>query len=112
MAGENRVLAGKAGAIDAVVAAMRAHVGNAGVLEQACWAMCNICNNGEFGVGWLCVSVRLVKLTDWCESNVIVARQGMRCSAIGVCAVWHQASALISLDLDCRSSCSVQCLFS
>ena len=35
MAGENQVLAGEAGAIDAVVAAMRAHVGNAGVSEQA-----------------------------------------------------------------------------
>ena len=33
--GENQVLAGKAGVIDAVVAAMRAHVGNAGVSEQA-----------------------------------------------------------------------------
>ncbi len=56
-AGENKVLAGKAGAIDAVVAAMRAHVDNAGVLEQACWAMMNICINGAFGVGWLCVCV-------------------------------------------------------
>ena len=54
MAGENKVLAGKAGAIDAVVAAMRAHVGNAGVLEQACRAMNNICaNNGALGVGHL-----------------------------------------------------------
>ena len=34
-AGENQVLAGKAGAIDAVVAAMRAHVGNSGVSVQA-----------------------------------------------------------------------------
>ncbi len=52
MSGENQVLAGKAGAIDAVVAVMRAHVGNAGVLEQACRAMRNICgNNGELGVG-------------------------------------------------------------
>ena len=32
MAGENQVLAGKAGAIDAVVAVMRAHIDNAGVL--------------------------------------------------------------------------------
>ena len=56
---ENKVLAGKAGAIDAVVAAMRAHVGNAGVLQQGCGAMSNICNsNGALGVGWLCVSVR------------------------------------------------------
>ena len=59
VAGENQVLAGKVGAIDAVVAAMRAHVGNAGVLEHVCGAMGNICaNNGQFGVGWLCVSVR------------------------------------------------------
>ena len=57
--GGNKVLAGKAGAIDAVVAAMRAHVGNADVSEQACWAMWSICvKNGAFGVGWLCVSVR------------------------------------------------------
>ncbi len=55
MAGENQVLAGKAGAIDAVVAAMRAHVGNAGVSEPACGAMWNICISGVFGVG--CVSV-------------------------------------------------------
>ena len=58
MACDNQALAGKAGAIDAVVAAMRAHVGNAGVSKQACRAMCNVCNNGELGVGWLCVSVR------------------------------------------------------
>ncbi len=36
----------KAHAIDAVVEVMRAHVGNAGVLEQACWAMQNIIVNG------------------------------------------------------------------
>ncbi len=49
IAGENKVLAGKAGAIDALVAAMRAHVGNSGVLEQACGAMWNICVNGVCG---------------------------------------------------------------
>ena len=53
MAGENQALAGKAGAIEAVVAAMRAHVGNAGVSENACMAMGNICVNGAFGVGHL-----------------------------------------------------------
>ena len=55
VAGENQVLAGKAGAIDAVVAAMRAHVGNAGVSEEACGAMINICAYGEFGVDRVCV---------------------------------------------------------
>ena len=54
MAGENQVLAVKAGAIDAVVATMRAHVGNAGVLEQACGAMRTICLNGAFGVYHVC----------------------------------------------------------
>ncbi len=44
-------MAGKAGAIYAVVAAMRAHVDNAGVSEQACGFMVNICVNGKFGVG-------------------------------------------------------------
>ncbi len=49
VAGENQMLAGKAGAIDAVVAAMRAHIGNARVLKNACGAMCNICgSNGAF----------------------------------------------------------------
>ena len=50
LTGENKVLAGRAGAIDAVVAAMRTHVGNAGVSQYACWAMSNICINGVFGV--------------------------------------------------------------
>ena len=54
MADENKVLAGKAGAIDAVVAAMRAHVGNAGVLEQACDAMCRICLNGSASIVCVC----------------------------------------------------------
>ncbi len=36
-------MAVKAGAIDTVVAVMRAHVGNAGVSEYACGAMCRIC---------------------------------------------------------------------
>ena len=50
LAGENRASAGT-GAIDALVAVMRAHVGNAGVLEQACCAMRNICeDNGAFAV--------------------------------------------------------------
>ena len=45
------MLAGQAGAIDAVVAVMWAHVANAGVSEHACLAMINICDNGAFGVG-------------------------------------------------------------
>ena len=48
--GENRVLAAKAGAIDALVAVIRAHVGgDAGVLEKACGAIGWICNcNGAW----------------------------------------------------------------
>ena len=46
--GDNKVLAGKAGAIDAVVAAMSAHVGNVGVSAEACRAMRLICVNGAF----------------------------------------------------------------
>ncbi len=46
LAGESQVLAGKAGVIDAVVAVMRAHVGDAWVSEQACEALQNICING------------------------------------------------------------------
>ena len=53
------MLAGKAGAIDAMVAAMRAHVGNANVSNDACLAMRLICKNGVFGVGWSCVSAAL-----------------------------------------------------
>ena len=47
---ENKVLAGSAGAIAAVVAAMRAHVGNAEVSKQAFGAMCHICINGACAV--------------------------------------------------------------
>ena len=43
IAGENKVLAGKAGAIDAVVAVLRAHVGNAEVSKGAFQAITNIC---------------------------------------------------------------------
>ena len=65
LADQNVVLAGKAGVIDAVVAAMRAHVGNAGVSQQACGAIFHICiDNGAFGVD--CVFVRCVQLTDCC----------------------------------------------
>ena len=35
ISGENKVLAQRAGAVDAVAAIMKAHVGNAGVSEQA-----------------------------------------------------------------------------
>ena len=47
---EIKKMAVKAGAIDAVAAAMRAHVGNAGVSEQACGAMRLICVNGACAV--------------------------------------------------------------
>ena len=46
MSDENKMLAVKAGAIDAVLAVMKAHVANADVSESACWAMRNICVNG------------------------------------------------------------------
>ena len=41
------MLARKAGAIDLVVVAMRAHVGNAGVSKFAFQAIGNICLNGD-----------------------------------------------------------------
>ncbi len=40
------LLAVEAGAIDAVVAAMRAHVDNAGTMEQACAALQTLSKNG------------------------------------------------------------------
>ncbi len=49
MTGANQVLARKTGAINAVVAAMRVHVGHAGVSDNACGAIHNICvKNGAF----------------------------------------------------------------
>ena len=42
---DNKVKAGSAGAIEAVVAAMRAHASNAGVQEQGCRALINLTNN-------------------------------------------------------------------
>ena len=53
MAGENKVLAGKAGAIDAVVAVMRAHVGHAGVSEKACGAMVCFCFKNSAKCVWV-----------------------------------------------------------
>ena len=44
LAGDNAVLAGEVGAIDAVVAVMRAHVANDGVLEAACLALRILCS--------------------------------------------------------------------
>ncbi len=47
----DRLRSRKAGAIDAVVAVMRAHADNAGVLEQACLTMKHVCcDNGAFVV--------------------------------------------------------------
>ena len=55
MAAENQLMAGKAGAIKAVVAAMRIHAGNGRVLETACWAIVGLSlKNGAFMV-WLCM---------------------------------------------------------
>ena len=46
---DNRVTAGKCGAIDAVVSAMKTHSGNAGVCEKGCGALKNIAfNNGKY----------------------------------------------------------------
>ncbi len=68
MADENKLLAGKAGAIDAVVAAMRAHVGNAGVSGHACRALWNICLNGALGVCcvYVCVYVFVLSEMTYC----------------------------------------------
>ena len=43
---DNKVNAGRAGAIDVIVSAMRTHSNNAGVCEQGCWALRNITANG------------------------------------------------------------------
>ena len=57
--GENRVLAAKAGAIDALVAVLRAHVGgDAGVLKQACDAIGWICE-GNGAWNWRPLTMRL-----------------------------------------------------
>ena len=45
---DNRVTAGKCGAIEAVVSAMKTHLNNAGVCEKGCGALINItANNGK-----------------------------------------------------------------
>ena len=43
---DNKVKAGRAGAIDAIVSAMKTHSDNAGVCEQGCRALRNITVNG------------------------------------------------------------------
>ena len=43
---DNKVMAGRAGAIDVIVSAMKTHSNNAGVCEQGCVALINITVNG------------------------------------------------------------------
>ena len=43
---DNKVMAGRAGAIDVIVSAMKTHSNNAGVCEQGCGALGNIIMNG------------------------------------------------------------------
>ena len=43
---DNKVNAGRAGAIDVIVSAMRTHSNNAGVCEAGCGALKNITANG------------------------------------------------------------------
>ena len=43
---DNQVKAGRAGAIDVIVSAMKTHSNNAGVCEQGCGALSNITANG------------------------------------------------------------------
>ena len=43
---DNKVEAGRAGAIEAIVSAMKTHINNAGVCEQGCGALRNITVNG------------------------------------------------------------------
>ena len=44
---DNKVMAGRAGAIEAIVSAMKTHINNAGVCKQGCGALRNITvNNG------------------------------------------------------------------
>ena len=43
---DNKVMAGRAGAIDVIVSAMKTHSNNAGVCENGCWALWIITVNG------------------------------------------------------------------
>ena len=44
---DNQVKAGRAGAIDVIVSAMKTHNNNAGVCEAGCGALWNITLNGK-----------------------------------------------------------------
>ena len=44
---DNEVMAGRAGAIDVIVSAMKTHSNNAGVCEAGCGALKNITVNGK-----------------------------------------------------------------
>ena len=51
LAAENKACAGRAGGIDAMVAAMMAHVGDADLLGKACIIISSICDdNGVYTV--------------------------------------------------------------
>ena len=44
---DNKVRAGKAGALEAVLSAMQRHADTAAVQEQACWALRYMSNNAD-----------------------------------------------------------------
>ena len=43
----NRAVAGKCGAIEAIVGVMKAHPDNANVFEKGCWVLQSISTNGK-----------------------------------------------------------------
>ena len=53
MAGVNKVLAAEAGAVDAVLAVMMAHVDHAGVSAAACRALESFRSTDKGAIGWL-----------------------------------------------------------
>ena len=59
MVGKSKALASQVGAIEAVVAVLRAHVGDANVSKKACGALRNICINSELDSN-CCVEVLVI----------------------------------------------------
>ena len=63
---------------------MRAHVDNAGVSEQACWAMSKICFNGAFASGAACVCLLARRWRTACRACRSVM---LTLTRVGVCAL-------------------------
>ena len=79
------MLARSAGAIDAVVAVMRAHVGNSELMKPACWIVSNICSlNGAYSNAFFSCCCHVLTTYSTGENAVLAGRAGVIDALVGV----------------------------